>query len=330
MLKKNLIIVIIAFILSLFLLSIFINPVSTSTNTDTNQNSKINDFYSNFDSNQKSIFILGSSHVGRFNHMYIEEQINNGKEDYVIFNLSINGDFPENRLKSIEKIVLLKPDLILYGVSHWEFANEILKSDASKPKSFLPDPAIHLKQSIQTFEEILGLNFIGWNSAKSLTINLIKNTIGIDDTKGIENLPVENLPFNSLRKSHTIILDELSLKRSLESKTSQIDKIYFEHENTSSLRKIINIFQQNEIPVILFSSPVSDVYLNTITNDDQRNFEKILADISKIDDVSILLLHDKFRYEQIWNDPNHLAYNTKSNFVYHDLIDMIKDTLKIS
>jgi predicted secreted protein len=314
--------------LSVFLLSIFINPLVDNTSVSTDQNLKMNEFFLDFENDRKSIFLIGSSHVARFNHTYIQEQINNQKKEYTIFNLSINNDYPKNRLNSIMNITSLNPDLVLYGISHWEFADEILKSELSKPKSIFPDPAIYLEKTIQNFEEIFDINFVGWNYAKSLTINLIKNTIGMDDVDGTIDLPVENLPFNQLRKSYIDVLDNLSLKRSLESTTSQIEKIYSNHENVLALKQMINIFQQNNIPVLLFSSPVSDIYLNTISDDDQKIFEDILKEISKNEKVEVILLHDKFRYDSIWNDPNHIAYNSKSNIVYDEIVSLIKNNLE--
>jgi hypothetical protein len=325
--KKNLIVVISAIMLSVFLLSIFINPLVDNTSVSTDQNLKMK-FFLDFENDRKSIILIGSSHVARFNHTYIQEQINNQEKEYTIFNLSINADYPKNRLNSIMNITSLNPDLVLYGISHWEFADEILKSELSKPKSIFPDPAIYLKKTIQNFEEIFNLDFIGWNYAKSLTINLIKNTIGMDDVDGTIDLPVENLPFNQLRKSHIVVLDNLSLKRSLESNTSQIEKIYSNHENVLALKQMINIFQQNNIPVLLFSSPVSDIYLNTISDDDQKIFEDILKEISKNEKVEVIFLHDKFRYDSIWNDPNHIAYNSKSNIVYDEIVSLIKNNLE--
>jgi HSP90 family molecular chaperone len=314
--------------LSVFFLSIFINPLVDTTSVSTDQNLKMNEFFSDFENDRKSIFLIGSSHIARYNHTYIQEQINNEKKEYTIFNLSIDGDYPKNRLNSIINITSLNPDLVLYGVSHWEFADEMLKSELSKPKSIFPDPAIYLKKTIQHFEEIFNVNFKNWNHAKILTINLIKNTIGIDDVNSTIDLPVENLPFNQLRKSNIDVLDDLSLKRNFESNVSQIEKIYSNHENVFALKQMIDIFQQNNIPVILFSSPASDIYLNSISDDDQKNFEYILKEISKNQKVEVIFLHDKFRHDSIWNDPTHMAYNPKSNLVYDEIISIIENNLE--
>ena len=96
--------------LSVFLLSIFINPLVDTTSVSTDQNLKMNEFFLDFENDQKSIFLIGSSHVARFNHTYIQEEINSEKKEYTIFNLSINGDYPKNRLNSIMNIISLNPD----------------------------------------------------------------------------------------------------------------------------------------------------------------------------------------------------------------------------
>jgi hypothetical protein len=326
---KSWIIVIIAVLLSFCLLSIFISPIPNSTNITIDQILKKEDtFYSNFEKNDKSIFLIGSSMVGRFNHTYIQEQINKEKGEYTIFNLAISDDYPTNRLSSISKIISLTPDLVVYGISHRVFADEILKSELIKPKSILPDPTIYLKKSIQNFEEIFGLNFERWNSAKQLTINLIKNTMGMKDMMGSENLLIENSPFYHLRKSHMVVLDDLSLKRSMESNTSQLEKIYHDHENVSDLKKIIKNLQHENIPIILFSVPLSDIMLNSISNNDQKIFEDILKKISEDEEVKVVFLHDKFRYAHVWNDPHHLAYGSKSNSVNDSIVTIIMESLE--
>ena len=68
------------------------------------------------------------------------------------------------------------------------------------------------------------------------------------------------------------------------------------------------------ISKILFSSPVSDIYLNSISNDDQKNFEDILKEISKNQKVEVIFLHDKFRHDSIWNDPPYLTISQKFYF----------------
>jgi len=319
--------VISAFLLSIFLLSLFINPVTNPVDI-LNLDREENEFYSIFNNTNKSIFLIGSSQIGRLNQTYIQEGINTDKNNYTVFNLADNSDTPKKRLNSISHIVKIKPDLVIYGIGHIDFADFIMKSDLSKPETILPDPAIHLHKNIEKFEKIINMNFERWNYAKSLTINLIKNTIGIDDTKGTEDLTRENSPFYNLRNAHTIVLDELSLKRSLESNKSQLEKIYLEHENVAAIKEIIKILQTNEIPTIIISIPVSDVMLNTISKVDQKNFEDILKEISQDTDVEIIHLHDKFRNMSIWNDPTHIAYGSKSTVVNDRVLSIILENLE--
>ena len=322
MVKKISIITISAFLITLFLLSVFINPIQNTTSTS-NLNQKIeDDFYSNFNYTDKSIFLVGSSQVGRLNQTYIQEQINNKKSDYMVFNLAINSDSPKNRLNSISKIIELKPDLVVYGVSYMEFADFIIKTELSKPKSLLPDSAFYLKEIIINLENLFNLNFEGWNSAKVLTINYLKNMIGIGDKDDSEDITLKNSPFYNIRKSYTVVLDELSLKRSLESNKSQIEKIYREHENVEALKEIIKKFQTDEIPIVIFSIPVSNVMLETISEHDQERFEKVLYEISYETGIDIILLHNEFGNMDIWNDPIHLAYGSKS-IIFNDKITSV-------
>ncbi len=75
--------VISAFLLSIFLLYLFINTV-TNTVDISNLDHEENDFYSIFNNTNKSIFLIGSSQIGRLNQTYIQEGINPMTHKYEI------------------------------------------------------------------------------------------------------------------------------------------------------------------------------------------------------------------------------------------------------
>ena len=148
-----------AFLLSIFLLSLFINPVTNPVDIS-NLDQEENEYYSIFNNTNKSIFLIGSSQIGRLNQTYIQEGINTDKNNYIVFNLADNSDTPKKRLNSISHIVKIKPDLVIYGIGHIDFADFIMKSDLSKPETILPDPAIHLHKNIEQFEKIINMNLV--------------------------------------------------------------------------------------------------------------------------------------------------------------------------
>ena len=77
-----------------------------------------NDFYSQkFSDNKKKIFLLGASNVDRLNSTHISEILINNNRAYDVYNLSTPSDRPLERLWSIEKMISLKPELIVYGLS---------------------------------------------------------------------------------------------------------------------------------------------------------------------------------------------------------------------
>jgi len=110
---KIIISVLIAFIISFSSLLIFLN-----WNYENDELARWGDkFYlQNFDGDATKIVILGSSQTARLNATYIENKISSFNQEYEVYNLSIVANKPQHRFSSLDRIISIKPDLVLYGV----------------------------------------------------------------------------------------------------------------------------------------------------------------------------------------------------------------------
>ena len=97
-----------------------------------------NKFFSkDFDNNNK-IILIGSSHVGQLNTTKIKEIVNlNQKPNYEIFNLAYNTDTPTRRTIFSDKIILIKPKIIVWGISYRDFQTNTDENPLPDPKYLL-------------------------------------------------------------------------------------------------------------------------------------------------------------------------------------------------
>ncbi len=314
-----------SFLLVFFLLSIFINPFESSEDVTilTADLEKI--FYSNFKSNNNTIFILGSSHTARINHNYIQEELKKNGTNYEIFNLAIKGEEPKDRLNSINQIVFSKPEIVIYAITYTDFAKFKVKSDFSKPDNTLPDFSVFFDNSIDYVEEFLNLNFDRWASPKTQTLNLIKNVIGIEDNQRKTNLKIKNAPFYNVNEAHTVILNELSLKRTFAATNAQFEKILANNENVLAFDQSIKTLKNNQIKTIILTLPISNVSAETLSKNDKEFFNEMISTISQKYDVEVFSFHEQFGDSPIWNDHHHFAFGDKTIIINKIIIDIIMD-----
>ena len=83
---------------------------------------KINEQFFDHDfSKTKNIVLLGTSHVAGANTTVINEKINEKLEkNYTVYNLGYGSDNPSKRIKQIDEIISMNPEIVFYGISYYE------------------------------------------------------------------------------------------------------------------------------------------------------------------------------------------------------------------
>ena len=164
-----------------------------------------NNFFLQDFGDKNKIFIVGSSHIRPLDPQYIENELSEKNLDFQVFNLSVMGDTPLKRIKSVEKIVSTKPDLVLYGVGFRDFSKiENLKPytlDFFLTKSsdkILPDIKEILIDGFQ-LNEYHSKNFGMLKSPKYYSFSLIQNMC--QNNKNIKEISNReffyHIPFNN-------------------------------------------------------------------------------------------------------------------------------------
>jgi len=79
-----------------------------------------------------------------------------------------------------------------------------------------------------------------------------------------------------------------------------------------AMSEMIQKLQSNNIKVVLFSTPHSKLYFDSIPNASLENFNLILDKLRQSNNIEIYYLHDKYTNLNIWRDNEHVAKNVQS------------------
>ncbi len=98
-------------------------------------------FAENKNSDSEKILLLGGSGAVQLNSTMINGLLNKNYENHVFYNLAYNADTPKQRYNSINETVMLKPKLVLYGITYVDFNGFFW---LNKAKNVQPLPTIEL------------------------------------------------------------------------------------------------------------------------------------------------------------------------------------------
>lgn len=268
-------------------------------------------FNKNFDIHEKKIFIFGASQTGRIDSTHVDDIISKNSANYTVYNLSYDGDLPKTRHKLLPQILSLEPEIIFYGVSYRDFAN--IESKQSSDFSLLK------------YIDIITNNKYELNSLnpKLATLKAIKELTFEKSLSSENRIVLSNSPLMTLSTPATKIASQNDLEKSVILIPSQIDIL--QNEQVDYFQRSILEIKNNDIPIIIFTTPLSQPYLDNISDSDKQNLKQILYEIYVEFNIPIYNFTNNYVSLDIWADPSHVAFN-KNSIIYSD--DIIKMILK--
>ncbi|MDC0228753.1 hypothetical protein OAJ71_01965 [Nitrosopumilus sp.] len=303
----------IAFIITFGALYLAIN----FSNESEERKNKHKEILSQINLNENKILFLGSSHIGHLNMTHIINNISDNNPEFTIYNLAENGNSPKLRYNDLNKIIELNPKIVFYGISYRDF-NQSIKSINSQNE--ILDIKTHIEDA--TPEEIKDIN------PQFLTRKAIRTIL---DESGIFQKPTydinpPNTPFFSLSNIQTEVIEESELKRQLLIISPTPSKIKIDKENNFELEKfgyIIERLQNEDIEIVVFTTPLSRTYLDEIPESVKKSFRDILDDLAKQNGIKIYEFEERYADKHIWNNLDHIAYNNKAIIFSDEVIEMI-------
>lgn len=268
-------------------------------------------FNKDFDVNEKKIFIFGASQTGRINSIHVDDIISKSFENYSVYNLSYDGDLPKTRHKLLTQTLSLEPEIIFYGVSYRDFAN--IESKQSSDFSLIKYVDIITNNKY----ELDSLN------PKLATLKAIKELTPGKSLSSENRIVLSNSPLMTLSTPATKIKPQNELDKSVILIPPQID--VEQNEQVNYFQKSILQIKNKDIPIIIFTTPLSQSYLDNISDSDKQNLKYILNEISAEFNIPIYNFTNNYASLDIWADPSHVAFN-KNSIIYSD--DIAKMILK--
>ena len=266
-------------------------------------------FNKDFDINEKKIFIFGASQTGRINSIHVDDIISKSSANYSVYNLAYDGDLPKTRHKLLPQILSLEPEIIFYGVSYRDFAN--IESKQSSDFSLIK----YVDVITNNKYELDSLN------PKLATLKAIKELIPGKSLSSENRIVLSNSPLMTLSTPATKIASKTDLEKSLILIPTQINIV--QNEQVDYLQRNILEIKNNDIPIVIFTIPLSQSYLDKISDSDKQNLKYILDEISAEFNIPIYNFTNNYASLDIWADPSHVAFNKNSIIYSDDVANMI-------
>ncbi len=277
-------------------------------------------FVENKNSDSEKILLLGGSGAVQLDSIMINQLLNKNYENHVFYNLAYNADTPKQRYKSINETIMLKPELVLYGITYVDL-NGFYWINTEKNTQPLPTIELNPAALLAYDDPFLEIN------PKETTLNFIRASFADADffPEKSNRFQLENAPFSFFDEYQTIIADD-----------DYLEKISPEHvkihvnqnesvtkEQVRYFKEIIELLQKNDVQVIIFVLPQQKYFLDLVPEDDQAIFYASLEEIKNEFDIKIYDLSDDYADLNIWMDHNHVAYNKKSMIFSDDIYKII-------
>lgn len=309
--KKISIITIIA-VLSAFALFLFIMSLLPDSVYVEHEN-----FYKNQLADEKKIFLVGSSHIYALNSTLITKQLLAENKSYLVYNLGQAADDPESRLRTIDMMISQKPSLVLYGIGLRDFVSS--GREASETTNNLLPELVKVTDVLSLID--LPLNNDILENPKFAMIRAMLGIINKDQTTETKRV-YNNAPFFPYRESATTPAEITKLEKSPDLK---IGEIYSLNKNTNfqALREIISKLKENNIDVIIFSTPHSPIWWEHQSPTQIQIFNEMLDNLKNNLDVPVYRLDKKYSEIDIWEDNTHLIIGNKTRSYSTDIADII-------
>ena len=277
-------------------------------------------FVENKNSDSEKILLLGGSGPAQLNSTMINQLLNKNYENHVFYNLAYNADTPKQRYKSINETIMLKPELVLYGITYFDLNGFYWINTIKNPQP-LPTIGLNPAALLAYDDPFLEIN------PKETTLNFIRESFsdtGLFPEKA-NRFQLENSPFSFFDQYQTIIADDNDLKKI---SSDQVKRMVKQDESVKKekmgyLKENIKLLQNNDAKVIIFILPQQKYFFDLVPEDDKAIFYAGVEEIKNELNVKIYDLSDDYAALNIWMDHNHVAYNKKSMIFSDDIYKII-------
>ena len=319
--KKILLFIFFSFLVSFSIFFILITVIHEKQENTIIENEK--KYYDSIKEIKNKIFLVGGSHISALNPYFIENFLAEHNEDYEVFNLSKMANRPQKEINNFDLLISAEPKIIVYGISARDFAEiQSVNEPQIKSNQPLPDPSLLLKNWFDNQNsEILLLqpDF----SPKLITLKEIRGvTVNSDDY-------IKAPFFRFDYKRDFNIMSDDDLKSLAISGTTIVDiKDINQNKDFIDLQEIIKKLKENNIKIILFTTPQHKYFYDLVDTSEKIAFEKILLEIHNTSNLEIHSFTEKYSDLEIWRNPTHIVVSKSASIFSDDIAKLILEELK--
>ena len=280
-------------------------------------------YYSSIKEIDHKIFLVGGSHMSAINPFFIEEFLGENNEEYEVFNLSKMANRPLREIKNIDLLISAGPEIVVYGISARDFAAiQSINKPTVKSNQPLPDPSLFFKNwlNIQNSELlILQPDF----SPKLITLKELRGKI----VNSQDYIKAPFFRFDYKRDFNVMVDEKLQVQAIRDAKPVEITSID-KNQDLLSLKKIITHLQENNIKIILFTTPQHKYVYDLVATSEKQAFEKIIVELEKSNNLEIYRFTEKYSDLEIWRNPTHIVVSNSVSIFSDDIAKLILKELK--
>ena len=276
-------------------------------------------FFSNDFSNNRTMFVVGSSQTGALNVTKINDIISSKIIDdevpISVYNISLPGSTPFHELKHVDLIISSHPEMIFYGISYRDFHFPV-KSNTDN-FSYIDLQSISSKALSSSVIDIVPSN-------PQLLTRVVLRDIFQDKQKTDVEINTETIPktpFYKYQKNPTTMLEE-ELRRSIKGPTTWTGSVT-QYKNINALEEYIKQVTDNDIKVVIFQVPLQKYYLKSLSASQIENMNKLIEDLEKKHSIKTYDFREKYSELDIWDTPSHVSYQSHITQYVQDVSEMI-------
>ena len=222
---------------------------------------------------ENKIFIFGSSQTYPINPVKVSEYLNEKGYDYTVYHLGQGSFDAEERLRTVDLVISQNPDVVIYGIAYQTFYS-YGRNVIEKPSDSLISPP-RVGDLLSTIPLPVNTGLI--DNPKFATINSINHLTSLPTENIEENRPYPNTPFFVRLGTEDIPAEQKDLEEGGRLTNYKGMEIYPMDDNRSysALKKLIRNLTDNNIEVVVFTTPHHKNWLEQLPIEQKQIFDSI-------------------------------------------------------
>ena len=182
---------------------------------------------------------------------------------------------------------------------------------------------------ITTTKELLGIESENLKSPQIIMRYFIHSMFkeGDEKYKSTEMFSTSTKPFYAYNPNQKIIQEDHILKEMIKENPFKLDS-QNKNKQIISLKQMLLKLKENNVKVILFTTPHTKYYINSLEESNRQDFDLILKNISDEIIVPIYNFHNKYNDENIWYDNQHIVFGGADIMYNQDIGKMIQHEIR--